>query len=220
MTEYYAEKKITIARFVGNEGDVEETDYCAAVNLGDLDEMELLAWKQHVGEHERIEQPENWTLEYRSPLWSDEDLSSHAVVLIPKNTIDIADLHTRTLFYRRLKLYSDSAFKTNFPEVVDVLKYCELCANEIRDTNALKSFSIEKSERVGRQEDTAPIPVIAAKDERLTEKEACKMIGRGKTWLNRKIAEGKIQKYRDDLTNRKGVYYLKKDLEKLLKEFP
>ena len=132
MAEYYAEKKITNPEGKCFESDVTEKGFCAAVSLGHLNEEEMAVWKLHVSENERIEQPENWSLEYRSPLWTPEN-SFHPVVVIPKHTIDTSDLHVRIMFHRRLNLYFDDTFLTQSSELVKTLKYCEQCANEIHD---------------------------------------------------------------------------------------
>ncbi len=139
MTEYYAEKKYTTFRFE-NYCDIIESDICAAVYLGDLSKAELSVWKQHVEECLQIEEPENWTLEYRSPKFeyppyiSEHRLPEwmvHHVVLLPKHTIDAADLNVRSWFQRRLNLYSDPTFRSQFPDLIDDLKLCECCANDI-----------------------------------------------------------------------------------------
>ena len=136
MAEYYAEQKYTDYRFDFNSGDLCENDISAAVYLGDLNEEELEVWKQHLGDIEQIvEQPEVWTLEYRSPLWTLEDLF-HPVVVISKHTIDNSSLHVKTMLQRRLNIYSDPTLKSEFPkELINVLEYCKRCADEIHAVN-------------------------------------------------------------------------------------
>ena len=132
MAEYYAEKKVTNPDGEYFENDVTERGFCAAVSLGHLNEEEMDVWKRHVGEYEQIELPENWSLEYRSPLWTPEN-SFHPVVVIPKHTIDTSDLHVKVMFHRRLNSYFDDTLLTQSSELVKTLKYCEQCANEIHD---------------------------------------------------------------------------------------